>query len=142
MKLRAVMVALTLAAVGAGVSAAIAAPSAVKGKPPSTGSGCRPQIALILKGKLGAAPGATGTSLTLYVSQANGHGAAYAKVNQPILVLVTSSTVVRRQGQKTLRDLVSGDRVLVQSRACKADLANGATPNLTATRIVAHPAAT
>jgi hypothetical protein len=32
------------------------------------------------------------------------------------------------------------DRVVVQAKVCKADLAQGATPALTAKRVVAHPA--
>lgn len=142
MKFRAATFATALTLLAAGVAGALAAPPPGKGKPPSTGAGCRPQVTVILKGTLATAPGPAGTSLTLTVRQANAHGAAYAKANQPILVLVNPSTVVRRQGKKALGDLVSGDRVLVQARACKADLANGATPNLTATRIVAHPAST
>jgi hypothetical protein len=55
-------------------------------------------------------------------------------------VTVDSTTKVRRNGKKTLADLVTGDRVLVQARVCKADLAEGATPALTAVRVVAHPA--
>jgi hypothetical protein len=31
-------------------------------------------------------------------------------------------------------------RVLVQAKVCKADLAEGAMPGLTASRVVAHPA--
>jgi hypothetical protein len=50
--------------------------------------------------------------------------------------------VVRRQGKKTLGDLAAGDRELVQARVCKADLAASATPQLTATRVIAHPAKT
>lgn len=112
-----------------------------KGKPPKTGVGCRPRVALVLKGTLATAPGGAGTSLSVNVTQGNHHAAAYAKAAQPTSILVDAKTVVRRQGKKTLADLVSGDRVLVQARACKADLAGGATPQLTATRIVAHPAA-
>ena len=57
-------------------------------------------------------------------------------------ILVTSDTKVRRPGKKTLDVLMAGDRVLVQARACKADLlATGAPPVLTAVRVVAHPAA-
>lgn len=55
-------------------------------------------------------------------------------------VTVDEDTKVRRQGKKTLGDLLPGDRVLVQTRACKADLAEGAPPALTASRVVAHPA--
>ena len=158
MKLKSMLVALALA--GAVVSGALAAPppgkgkpsspgqsqqsattsTAAKGKPPKSGPGCRPRVALVLRGTLATAPGA-GTSFSLNVTRANHHAAAYAAASQPITILVDTQTVVRRQGKKTLADLVSGDRALVQARACKADLAGGATPPLTATRIVAHPAA-
>ena len=144
MKLRSLLFASALLGVCAAVcvSVAVAAPTPGKGKPPTTGPNCRPRVALILKGTLARAPGASGTSLSLNVTHANHQAAAYAKASQPISILVDVKTVVRRQGKKTLADLVSGDRVLVQARACKADLANGATPSLTATRIIAHPAAT
>ncbi len=46
----------------------------------------------------------------------------------------------RGTNSKTLADLLAGDRVLVQAKVCKADLAQGATPPLTAKRVVAHPA--
>ena len=49
-------------------------------------------------------------------------------------------TKVRRQGQKKITDLVVGDRVLVQAKVCKADLKDNATPTLTASKIIAHPA--
>jgi hypothetical protein len=34
----------------------------------------------------------------------------------------------------------SGDKLNIQARSCKADLANNAAPSLTATRVTAHPA--
>ena len=43
-------------------------------------------------------------------------------------------------GPKTLANLVSGDWLLVQARACKADLEAVTLPTLTAVRIVAHQA--
>jgi hypothetical protein len=50
-------------------------------------------------------------------------------------------TKVRRNGKKELTDLVQGDRLLVQARACKADLkAADPLPALTVVRLVAHPA--
>jgi hypothetical protein len=53
---------------------------------------------------------------------------------------VDDATKVRRNGKKLTGDLVVGDRVLVQARACKADLtAQGTPPALTAVRVVAHP---
>jgi hypothetical protein len=56
-------------------------------------------------------------------------------------VTVEQATKVRRKGNKTLAaQLVVGDRLLVQARACRADLAEDATPTLTAVRVIAHPA--
>jgi len=131
-----------LAAALLGASAAVAAPPAGKGKPPTTGEGCKPKVTVVLKGTLTATPGPAGTSLSVEAKRANRHGRAYVQATQPTSVLVDEDTKVRRRGAKTLGALLSGDRVLVQARACKADLAEGATPQLTATRGVAHPAST
>ena len=78
--------------------------------------------------------------LSVTVKSANRHGRAYVTATQPTTVLVDEDTKVRRRGKKTLGDLLAGDRVLVQAKVCKADLAQGATPPLTAKRVVAHPA--
>lgn len=137
MKIRTLLAALAVAALG--VSAAVAAPPPGKGKPPTTGVGCKPKVTVVLKGTLAAPPGALSISVT--VTSANRHGRAYVTAVQPTTVLVTTDTKIRGQGKKALADLLSGDRVLVQARTCKADLANGATPALTATRVVAHSAA-
>jgi hypothetical protein len=126
-----------LLAVCFGVSAAAAAPPPGKGKPPTTGEGCKPKVTVVLKGTLSAAPT---TSLSVNVVRANRWGRAYVAATHS--VSVDEKTKVRRQGKKTLDDLSSGDRVLVQARACKADLAEEATPVLTAVRVVAHPATT
>ena len=123
-----------------GASAAVAAPPEGKGKPPTTGEGCKPKVTVVLKGTLTATPGPTGTSLSVDVKQANRHGRAYVQAAQPTSVLVDEDTKVRRRGEKELGDLLSGDRVLVQARVCKGALAQNATPQLTATRVVAHPA--
>ena len=136
MRLKALLVALAVGALG--VSAAVAAPPPGTGKPP-TGVGCKPMVTVVLKGTLAAAPGPTSLSVT--VTRANRHGRAYVTAVQPTAVLVTTDTKVRRRGKAELDELLSGDRVLVQARVCKADLANGATPALTATRVVAHPTA-
>jgi hypothetical protein len=141
-------------------SLALAAPPAGKGKPaapgsasstatgkpagkgkPTTGPGCRPAVTVVLKGTLVSVPGA-GTSFTMTATSGNRFARAYVAGAQPVTVLVTPSLKVRRQGAKLVTDLVVGDRVLVQARACKADLANAAVPPLTAVRIVAKPAAT
>ena len=131
MKLRLLLVGLAVAMLS--VSAAVAAPPPGKGKPPTTGEGCKPKVTVVLKGTLTAAP------LTVNVTKANRWGRAYVETSTS--VAVDAKTKVRRQGKKTLADLVLGDRVLVQAKVCKADLAEGATPALTAARVVAHPAA-
>jgi hypothetical protein len=140
MRLRSFVFALVVA--GSAVSIATAAQPAGQGTPPSTGPGCRPRITVVLQGSLASTPGASATSISVNVAHSNHHGLAFAKTVQPLTILVDGNTMVRRQGKKTLGDLLSGDRVLVQARACKADLANNATPQLTATRIIAHPANT
>jgi hypothetical protein len=136
MKLKPLLTGIVVAAVA--VSSATAAPPAGKGKPPTTGPGCKPRITVVLKGTLATTPGANATSLSVNVTSANHWGQAYTK--KTVAVGVDSSTMVRRQGAKTLGSLVSGDRVLVQARTCKADLANNATPALMASRVIAHAA--
>ena len=122
----------TLAAASLSVSVAVAAPPPGKGKP-KTGAVCKPKVTVVLKGTLGT-PGAT--SFTVNVTSGNRWGRAYDEASHTIIV--NSDTKVRRPG---LDVLVAGDRVLVQARACKADLlATGAPPVLTAVRVVAHPA--
>jgi hypothetical protein len=92
----------------------------------------------VLKGMVASA---SADSLGVTVTHANRWGRAYATAGSAA-VTVNTQTKVRRNGKKTLADLVRGDRVLVQARACKADLlAEGTPPVLTAVRVVAHPAA-
>jgi hypothetical protein len=161
------------------VSSAVAAPPAGKGKPnhggddgttasvgngkpAATGVGCRPQVMVVLKGTLATAPGATPAlpfSLQVMLSSANRFGEAFALATQPISVTVDSHTKITRRGSKTLASLLSGDRLLIQARACKADLTTNSSaasattttttttstvslPALTATHIIAHPAHT
>lgn len=138
MKMKFLLVAMVIASLG--VSSAVAVPPPGKGKPPTTGVGCKPKVTVVLKGTLAATPGATTAALLVNVTKGNRFARAYVAASQPTAVLVDADTKVRRQGKKTLGDLLSGDRVLVQARACKADLAAGATPALTASRVVAHPA--
>jgi hypothetical protein len=137
-----------LCVVALGVSSAIAAPPPGKGKPawagnPSsaakhatTGDMCKPRVTVVLKGTLTSA---SATQLALNVAHANRWGRAWAKVGAAT-VAVDDVTKVRRQGKKALGALVVGDRVLVQARACKADLVAGTPPALTVVRVVAHPA--
>ena len=136
MKMKFLLVAMVSAILG--VSAAVAAPQV---KPPTKGEGCKPKVTVVLKGTLAVEPVASSTTLSVNVTKANRHGRAYVAAS-PVTVTVTDDTKVRRQGKKTLGDLELGDRVLVQARACKADLAEGAIlPALTATKVVAHPVA-
>jgi len=138
MKMKFLLVAMVIASLG--VSAAVAAPPLGKGKPVATGEGCKPKVTVVLKGTLLAVePVALATTLSVNVTKANRHGRAYVAAS-PVTVTVTDDTKVRRQGKKTLDDLKSGDRVLVQARLCKAALVGGATPGLTASKVVAHPA--
>jgi hypothetical protein len=122
------------------VSSAIAAPRALEGKRPATGPACKPRIAVVLKGVLAGTPGASATAISVNVQSGNRWGRAYAAALQPRSIGVDAKTKVRRQGAKTLAALVSGDRVNVQARACKADLANSATPALVASKVIAHSA--
>jgi hypothetical protein len=123
-------------------SVAVAAP--MKGKPPKTGAGCRPQVSVILTGTVATAPGASATlplSLQVTVTHANRFGHAYVKATQPVSVMVTDKTKVKLgalKGVAAVQALLVNDRVRVQALACKADLANGATPSLTAQRVDAH----
>ena len=73
------------------------------------------------------------------VTRGNRWGRAYVEGTAVTPVAVNATTKVRRQGKKTLADLVVGDRVLVQARVCKADLAENAKPDLTASKVIAHP---
>ena len=133
MKLRLLVVGLVCAALT--VSTAVAAPPPGKGKPP-TGEGCKPKVTVVLKGTLASV---SAGSLGVTVTRSNRWGKAYATAGTAS-VTVNDDTKVRRNGKKTVGDLVVGDRVLVQARTCKADLAEAATPALTAVRVVAHPA--
>jgi len=129
-----------LAIAGLAVSSAVAAPPAGKGKPVTTGPGCKPKIAVVLKGTLASTPGASATALSVNVTSGNRWARAYVKATQPMSVGVDANTKVRRQGEKTLGVLLKDDRVLVHARACKADLKDDVTPALTASKVIAHPA--
>lgn len=118
---------------------AVGGPPATKGKPPKTGDNCKPKVTVVLKGTLDSA---SASSLTMDVTRSNRWGRAWAGAGTAT-VAVDDGTKVRRNGNKTLAaQLVAGDWVLVQARACKADLADDAMPALTAARVVAHPAKT
>ena len=131
MKIKLLLTGVVAAAIVA--SSAVGSPSADKGKPNATGPGCKPRIAVILKGTLTGA----GNPLTVKVAKANHWGKAYVG-GADKSIAVNSDTKVRGQGMKQLSQLRSGFRVLIQARVCKADLANGATPALTAAKVIAH----
>jgi hypothetical protein len=147
MKLRLLVVGFCV--VGLAASSALGAPPPGNGKPenpgaaaatgakPSlTGANCKPKVTVVLKGKLTSA---SAGSLAMDVSWANWWGRAWATVGTATVV-VDDTTKVRRDGKKLLTALVAGDRLLVQARACKADLTAATAPTLTGLRVVAHPA--
>jgi hypothetical protein len=129
----------SLAVAGLAVSSAVAAPPEGKGKP-RTGEGCKPKIAVVLKGTLVSA---SATSLSMNVTGANRWGRAYNPGTAS--VTLDTKTKVRGGGMKTVADLLAdlkaGDRVLVQARVCKDDLKDPtAKPPLTASKVIGHPA--
>ena len=139
MKIKLVLTGLAVA--GLAVSSAVAAPPAGKGKPETAGAGCKPKIAVVLKGTLASTPGALATALSVNVTSGNRWGRAYVKATQPTSIGVDPNTTkIRRQGKMTLGDLLKDDRVLVQARVCKADVKDDATAALTASKVIAHPA--
>ena len=71
MKIKLLLTGVVAAAIVA--SSAVGSPSADKGKPNATGPGCKPRIAVILKGTLTGA----GNPLTVKVAKANHWGKAY-----------------------------------------------------------------
>lgn len=130
----------SLAVAGLAVSSAVAAPPEGKGKP-RTGEGCKPKVAVVLKGTLVSA---STNSLSMNVTGANRWGRAYKNAGNATVMLDTK-TKVRGGGMKTIDDLVAdleaGDRVRVQARVCKDDLKDpNAKPQLTAAKVVGHPA--
>jgi hypothetical protein len=144
MKFRVLFLALVTALLSASV--ALAGDHPGKGPKPRTGPGCRPAASIILRGTLANDPAAGDTSFQMNVTKANKHGRAYAKAAQPVTINVDAKTMIRRKVKgsaptKTLESLAMGDRVHVHAKACKADLANGGTPQLTARHVKAKGAA-
>ncbi len=121
------------------VSAALAGDH--PGPKPKTGPGCKPAVTVMLAGVLAADadPQDADTSFVLTVQRSNKHGRAY-KLAGTATIAVDAKTKVRRQGAHNLGALAPNDRVHVTAKVCKADLKDGATPDLTARKIGAHPA--
>lgn len=124
--------------------AALAAPAALaKGSPPKTGTGCKPKVAVILKGTLTTDPGAGATSFGMNVTGSNQHGKSLVTKPAPTNVTITvdSKTVVRRNGKKTVESLQTNDRAVVLLYRCKADLplTSGTVDDVAAARVTAHP---
>lgn len=153
MRLKALLIAAAAALLA--VSVAVAAPPPGKGKPattpptgkgkpvgkgkPTTGPGCKPQVTVVLKG---AVTGVSGTTLTMSVTHGNRWARPWVTAGTATVTVDPLLTKVRRNGHKALTDLTSTDRLLVQARACKADLMQAVLPTLSALRVVAHPAKT
>ena len=133
---------LALVASLAAVSAALADPG--KGhRHPTTGSGCKPAVTVVLKGVLAGDvdPQDGDTSFVLTVKHSNKHGRAYKQAGSAT-IMVDAKTRVSRQDAHNLGALAPNDRVSVKAKVCKADLKGGATPDLTARKVDAHPAPT
>jgi hypothetical protein len=112
-----------------------------KGKPATAGPGCKPAVKVVLNGVLAADadPTDADSSFVLTVKKSNKHGRAYKEAGSAT-ILVDEKTHISRQGAHNLGALSPNDRVSVKARVCKADLKDGATPNLTARKVDAHPA--
>lgn len=136
--MRKTMFILAAAVAAAFATTATAAPT--KGKPPTTGTACKPAIAVILKGTLTANGAAAPSSLSVTVSGGN-HASAWKKLAQPVAIAITATTKVNRNGDSNPANLKSGDRVVIQGRACKAETGGAALPaSLSVVRVTAHPA--
>ena len=133
---------LVLALISALVAVSAAVAKDHPGKGPKPNHSCKPAVTVMLAGTLAADvdPQDGDTSFVLTVKHSNRHGRAYKAIGTAT-ILVDAKTRVRRQGDKTLGALAPNDRVHVTAKACKADLKNGGTPDLTARKIGAHPVA-
>jgi hypothetical protein len=148
MKFRILLLALVTALLGASVALAGNPGSKPDSKPgkPTTGPNCKPKVKVILKGTLESDPAESDTSLLMHVTKANRHGRAYLTAPQPVMILVDAKTKVRRKAPdseptKTLDSLALGDIAKLGAKACKAELRNGGTPELTARHLKARPPA-
>jgi hypothetical protein len=125
------------------VGATIAvAPALGKGKPPKTGVGCKPQIALIVSGTVVGAP--SGSTFTMAVTRANHHASALVSGTQLTIRTNADTKIVRIGRQTSLSTFVNGDVVQAQYRLCKGDIAAltpasfNANTTMFAKRVTAH----
>jgi hypothetical protein len=139
------LVTVALATAALAVSGASADPGHGKGKDKGKSPAapkCKPAN-VQLKGLMTSDPGASDTSFSMSVLKANHGGKAY-KLAGSATINVDAKTRFHRHaagvhGNKaTIGDLAMGDSVKVKAKVCRADLANGATPALTARRVYAH----
>jgi hypothetical protein len=140
MRLKLVFLTLVISLVAASAAVAKDHPDGKgKGSPPS----CKPSVTVLLKGVLApdVDPADGDPSFVLTVQHTNKHGQAY-KTAGSATILVGTNTRIRRQGAHNLGALAPNDRVSVKAKACKADLKNGGTPDLTGRKVDAHPAET
>jgi len=134
-----VTVALATAALAA--SSATADPGHGKPNGPNAQK-CNPANVKLM-GVLTSDPGSTDTSFTMTVLKANHAGKAY-KVAGSATIDVDQKTRIHRHapgvhGNKaTIGDLAVGDYAKVKAKVCTTDLADNATPDLTARKIDAH----
>lgn len=119
MKLKALIAALALGATLVPVALA----SGQK-KPPATGAGCKPAVALIIVGK--ASANASATQVSVNVSAGNRFARPLFAKNTVtgVTVTTTAATKITTSGGTpvSLTSVTSGERVLVKYRVCKADL--------------------
>ncbi len=145
MKSRFLVLALVTALLGAAGAFAQGNPGNGKGKRPPTGPNCK-LAPILLKGTLANDPAAGETSFQLTATRANRKGRAYVSATQPVTINVDASTRIKRHPgdgtgkTETLESLAMGDRAQVHAKACRGDLRNGGTPDLTAKKVHARPA--
>ena len=137
------LVTVALATAALAVSGASADPGHGKGKDKSPAAPKCKAANVQLKGLMTSDPGASETSFTMSVLKANHGGKAY-KLAGSATISVDAKTRFHRHAagvhgnRATIGDLAMGDSVKVKAKVCRADLANGATPALTARKVDAH----
>jgi hypothetical protein len=128
------------------IASLVAVSAALAQGNPGKGNGnkpaCKANVTVMLMGTLAADvdPADGDSSFVLTVLHANKHGRAY-KTAGTANILVVTKTRINRLGKHNLGALAPNDRVSVKAKACKADLKDGATPDLTGRKVDAHPAA-